>query len=215
MHTLLTRQFLIQFLPYQLFLLSKKFGLEKKILFFLFIISFNFNVSYVWDTIYRSPSPFLFYLCLCLAIKFDELKYWLIIPILLFLGFFTKTNTSCLYCNIDILISILYLFLNFNKKIIYYVIISSVIILLIFILLLFYFEIPLNLVLIQYFLFPMSLGETRLEWLFPLEFKRFVLRHKLLYFALAIPIFYLLKNILKNYKSVLSKEKIISLFFQR
>ena len=35
----------------------------------------------------------------------------------------------------------------------------------------------------------MSLGETRLEWLLPFEFQRFVLRHKLIYIALAVPFF--------------------------
>ncbi len=196
------------------FFTLKKFGLEKKYCFFYSLLASilmypTYGIPFTDHHV--SIFSILSIYCLCLAIKFDELKYWLIIPILLFLGFFTKQTPVAYIAILISLISILYLFLNFNKKIIYYVIISSVSILLIFILLLFYFEIPFNSILIQYFLFPMSLGETRLEWLFPLEFKRFVLRHKLLYLALAIPIFYLFKNILKNYKSVLFKDNLIYL----
>lgn len=196
------------------FFTLKKFGLEKKYCFY-----YSFLASILMYPTYGTPftdhhvSVFsiLSIYCLCLAIKLDELKYWLIIPILLFLGFFTKQTPAAYFVILISLISILYLFLNFNKKIIYYVVISTFSILLIFISLLFYFEISFNSVLIQYFLFPMSLGETRLEWLFPLEFKRFVLRHKLIYLALAVPIYYFFKNFLKNYKSVLSKDNLIYL----
>jgi len=57
----------------------------------------------------------------------------------------------------------------------------------------------------------MSLGETRLEWLFPLEFQRFVIRHKLIYLALSVPIFLLFKNIFKNIFNIFEKENIIFL----
>ena len=57
----------------------------------------------------------------------------------------------------------------------------------------------------------MALGDTRLEWLFPLEFNRFVLRYKLIYISLSIPIYFLFKNFFKNYSSILSKESLIFL----
>ena len=71
------------------------------------------------------------------------------------------------------------------------------------------FEIPYKSILIQYFLFPMSLGETRLEWLLPFEFQRFVFRHKLIYIALSIPIFLLIKNLFKNFRSIIDKDNLI------
>ena len=64
-------------------------------------------------------------------------------------------------------------------------------------------------ILIQYFLYPMSLGETRLEWLFPFEFQRFVFRHKLIYIALTIPIFLLFRSIYKNVYSIIEKDNLI------
>ena len=194
------------------FFTLKKFGLEKKYCFYYSLLASilmypTYGIPFTDHHV--SIFSILSIYCLCLAIKFDELKYWLIIPVLLFLGFFTKQTPAAYFAILIFLISLMYIILNFNKKIIYYVIFSSLSVLLIFTLLLFYFEIPLNSVLVQYFLFPMSLGETRLEWLFPLEFKRFVLRYKLLYLSLAIPIYFLFRNILKNYKSVISKDNLI------
>ena len=64
---------------------------------------------------------------------------------------------------------------------------------------------------IEYFLYPMSLGETRLEWLLPIEFQRFVLRHKLIYLSLSIPIYLLFKNIIKNKLYIQEKQNLIFL----
>ncbi len=147
--------------------------------------------------------------CVCVAIKFNELKYWFVIPILLFLGFFTKQTPAAYFGILIFFVSILYLFFNFNKKILIYVILGSILIVLIFFALVLFFEIPIENIILQYFLFPMSLGETRLEWLFPLEFNRFILRYKLLYIALAIPIFLLFKNMIKNFTSLISKDNLI------
>ena len=44
--------------------------------------------------------------CLILAIKTDENKYWFFIPLLLFLGFFTETNSSSVFWTFN--------FINFN-----------------------------------------------------------------------------------------------------
>ena len=57
----------------------------------------------------------------------------------------------------------------------------------------------------------MSLGESRLEWLLPIEIQRFVIRHKLIYLALSVPIFLLFKNIFKSIFSILEKENLIFL----
>ena len=71
-------------------------------------------------------------------------------------------------------------------------------------------QITLSSIIEQYILFPLSLGETRTEWVFPLEFKRIVLRHKLGYIALIIPVYFLIKNCFKNYKNIYSNESLIT-----
>ena len=63
-------------------------------------------------------------------------------------------------------------------------------------------KIPIESIIIQYFLFPISLGETRIEWLLPFEFQRFVFRHKLIYISLSVPIFLLIKSLFKNFFSI-------------
>ena len=148
---------------------------------------------------------------LCLAIKTDKNIYWFFIPILLFLGFFTK-QTPVGYVGILIfIISILYFIKNFRINILFIVIFSTLICLISLFLIIYFCKIPIDFILVQYFLFPISLGETRLDWLLPLEFQRFVLRHKLLYIALSIPIFLLVKRLFKNLNSILKSENLIFL----
>ena len=149
--------------------------------------------------------------CLCVAIKFDEIKYWFFIPIILFLGFFTKQTPVGYFAILITLISSMYLINNFKKKILILTVLGSLSIITIFIFLVIIYEIPPQSILTQYLLFPLSLGETRLEWLLPLEFQRFVLRHKLIYLSLSIPIFFLFKNFFKSYMSIFSKDSLVFL----
>lgn len=148
---------------------------------------------------------------LCLVIKFNQNIYWILIPIFLFLGFFTKQTPSGYFGILILFISILYFLKNFNLNTILIGLLSSLILIIIFLLLIFVYNIPLKSFLIQYWLFPISLGETRIEWLLPLEFQRFVLRHKLIYIALSIPIFLLFRDIFKNFYSILDKDNLIFL----
>ena len=149
--------------------------------------------------------------CLCLAIKFDDLKYWFFIPIILFLGFFTKQTPAGYFAILITLVSLMYFINNFRKKILILITLGSLIIIAIFASLILIYEIPISSIYIQYFLFPLSLGETRLDWLLPLEFQRFVLRHKLIYLSLSVPIFFLFKNFFKNYMSIFSKDSLVFL----
>ena len=145
----------------------------------------------------------------CLAIKTRYNIYWFFIPILLFLGFFSK-QTPIGYIGILIgTISIIYFISNFEKKNLFSMILGSVLIISVFFALIFFYDIPLEAIIMQHFLFPVSLGETRLEWLLPFEFQRFVLRHKLIYIALSIPIFLLFKNAINNFKSIFCSDNLI------
>ena len=147
--------------------------------------------------------------CLCLAIIRKKNIYWFLIPIFLILGFFTKQTPAAYFGILISIITLLYFISHFKKEIVITIFLSVLLIAIIIFGLITLFEIPYKSILIQYFLFPMSLGETRLEWLLPFEFQRFVLRHKLIYIALSIPIFLLIKNLFKNFKSIIDKDNLI------
>ena len=148
---------------------------------------------------------------LCLAIKSHKNIYWFLIPILMFLAFFTKQAPTGYFAILIIVISCLYLVLNSKKEIFLFGTLGVLLSIGIFLSYIYLNEISFDDIIIQYFLYPMSLGETRLEWLFPIEIQRFVFRHKLIYLALSIPIFLLFKNIFKNILSILEKENLIFL----
>lgn len=148
---------------------------------------------------------------LCLAIKLNQNIYWILIPLFLFLGFLTKQTPAGYFGVLISFITILYLIKNFRLNIILIGSLSSLILIVIFFFLLFFYKIPLESFIVQYLLFPISLGETRIEWLLPFEFQRFVLRHKLIYIALSIPIFLLFKGIIKNFFSILDKDNLVFL----
>jgi len=149
--------------------------------------------------------------CLILAIKTNKDFYWFFLPIFLFLAFFSKQAPTG-YIGVLILgISLIYFLFNFKISKIVNGFLGSLFIISIFVLIIFFYEIPIKSLILQHFLFPISLGESRMEWLFPLEFKRFVLRHKLIYLSLSIPIIILIKNCFKNYRHIVSEDSLISL----
>jgi hypothetical protein len=148
---------------------------------------------------------------LCLAIKLQKNIYWFLIPILMFLAFFTKQAPTGYFGILIIIISCLYLILNSKKEIFFFGTLGIIFSIGIFLSYVYINEISFDDIIVQYFLYPMSLGETRLEWLFPIEIQRFVIRHKLIYLALGLPIFLLFKSIFKNFLSILEKENLIFL----
>ena len=148
---------------------------------------------------------------LCLAIKTSKNIYWFLIPLLIFFAFFTKQAPTGYIGILITVISLLYLISNFRKEILIFGVLGVLLSAGIFLSYVYRNNITLDSIIIQYFLYPMSLGESRLEWLFPIELQRFVFRHKLIYLALSVPIFLLFKNIFKNILSFLEKENIIFL----
>ncbi len=196
------------------FFVLKKFNLESKFSFFYSLLA-----SILMYPTYGTPftdhhvsifSIFAIY-SLCLAIKTKKNIYWFLIPIFLFLAFFTKQTPSGYFAILIIFISILYLIKNFDKRILISGIISTSLIILFFIFFFERLEIPFENFLIQYFLFPIHLGESRVEWLLPLDFQRFVLRYKLIYLALSVPIFLLIKNLFNKFSTILIDENLIYL----
>ena len=148
---------------------------------------------------------------LCLAIKLQKNIYWFFIPVLMFLAFFTKQAPTGYFGILIIVITCLYLILNSKKEIFFFGTLGTLFSIGIFLSYVYFNEISFDDIVTQYFLYPMSLGETRLEWLLPIEIQRFVFRHKLIYLALSLPIFLLFKNVFKNILSILEKENLIFL----
>ena len=70
-------------------------------------------------------------------------------------------------------------------------------------------EIPFSAFLEQYILFPLSLGESRMDFLLPLEFKRIVLRFKLIHLSSLILLIVIIKNATKNLKYIINDEFLI------
>ena len=113
---------------------------------------------------------------LCLAIKSNKSIYWFYIPVLLFLAFFTKQAPTGYFGILIIIITFLFLILNPKKKTIFHGTIGVLFSISIFVSYIYFYNIPIDAIITQYFLYPMSLGETRLDWLFPIEFQRFFLK---------------------------------------
>ena len=194
------------------FFTLRKFNLEIKFSFFYSALS-SVLMYPTYGIPFTDHSTAIFCILaiysLCLAIKFNQNTYWFLIPILIFLAFFTKQTPTGYFAILIFAITILYLISNFKKEILIFGLLGAMLPILLFLSYVYFQKISFQSILIQYFLYPMSLGETRLEWLFPFEFQRFVFRHKLIYIALTIPIFLLFRSIYKNVYSIIEKDNLI------
>ena len=144
-----------------------------------------------------------------IALKTHNKFLWMLIPILLGLSFLSKQVPTVYITLIITPLSLIYFFLLKKKDCFIFSIYGLLIFIITFILILFFGEINIKDFFLQYFMFPRSLGATRLDWVFPFEFQRFVLRFKVHYFSIAVLFYILLKDILfKEYKTSFS-EKLI------
>ncbi len=121
--------------------------------------------------------------CFILALKTDLKIYWFFLPIILFISFLTKQAPSGHIFVIICVLSLIHFIFNFDIKKIIYAICGSISIILIFLTTLLIAQIPFISFFEQYILFPLSLGESRLQFIFPLEFQRTVLRFKLIHLS--------------------------------
>ena len=192
----------------------RELGLETKYA-FIYSVTGSILMYPTYGTPFTDHSTAIFCMLavysLILSIKNKNKIFWFLIPILLFLAFFTKQTPSGYIAILISFILILFLMNNFDKKIIYYGLLGSFIPVITGLIYIFYKDISLESIYLQYFLYPISLGETRLEWLLPIEFQRFVLRHKLIYLALAVPFYLLIKNTYKNFLSIIESDNLIFL----
>ena len=144
-----------------------------------------------------------------LALKTNLKIYWLLLPIIIVISFLTKQAPTAHIFIIISLLSIIYFIFNFNIKKILFGILGSLLILTIFFSTLFFADIPFSSFLNQYILFPISLGESRLEYLFPLEFNRIIGRYKLLHLSFLLPFAVIIIRTFKDYKYLKSNEFLI------
>ena len=120
------------------------------------------------------------------------------------IAFLTKQAPSGHIFIIILLLSIIYFVYNFNINSLLYIFFGSILFSLCFIIIFKITKIPFSLFLEQYILFPFSLGENRLDFLLPLEFKRIFLRFKLIHLSLLILIIVIFQNTIKNLKYLIN-----------
>ena len=145
-----------------------------------------------------------------LALKTNRGIYWFILPIILMLSFLTKQAPTGHILIIILFLSLIFFIFNFNIRNILMGLAGSLIIILTFLYTLYIANISFSSFYLQYILFPLSLGEDRLNFLFPLEFNRIILRYKLIHISSAILVIFCVKQIIKDYKFILNKDLLIA-----
>ena len=148
-------------------------------------------------------------LCFILAIKTNLKIYWFILPIVLGISFLTKQTPTGYAFIIIVALSSIYFIFNYNFKKFLFGCLGCFVILSIFFITLLITKITFQSFFEQYILFPLSLGGSRMEFLFPLEFSRVIMRFKLIHLSSIILIIIILKNIIDSYKYLISKEFLI------
>ncbi len=148
-----------------------------------------------------------FYLFI-LAIKEDKNIYWFLIPFILGCSAMSKQAPTAYVISLISVLTIIYIFFSKRLEGFYFAIFGFIVTISIFFILLFLGNIELQDFISQYFLYPKSLGESRLDWLLPLEFKRFVWRFKLHYLSISLLIYILIKRSFSQDRLLLS-DKII------
>ncbi len=147
----------------------------------------------------------------CITIKTNKNLYWFLLPLLLGISFLSKQAPTTY---LIIIISSLSMFYFFYKKKFNGLFFSSLgvfTLITVFFTLIFFLNINFEDFFNQYILFPKSLGASRLEWVFPLEFKRFVLRFKLHYLSILILILSFFSFFRTNKKAICLEDILILL----
>ena len=133
-------------------------------------------------------SLFMMY-CFILHLKTDKNFYLTLAPIFFSLAFLSKQTPSAYILVSLSLVGFFYLIFNFSIMKILSLFLGIIIVFILFFLYFFINDIPLISFWYQYILFPLTIGDIRLnsDFLFPLEFNRIVTRFKIIHLSL-IPI---------------------------
>ena len=128
-----------------------------------------------------------------LAINNKNNIFWFLIPVLLGFSFFSKQAPTVYVIFLITILSIIFFLKSKNISNFMYAFTGVITILFLLFVLLFLGGIKFNDFLIQYFSYPMSLGGSRFEWLFPFDFKRIFWRYKLQYLSILVLIYLFIK----------------------
>ena len=137
-----------------------------------------------------------------LAIYKKSNIYWFLIPIMLGFSFLSKQAPTV---HVILLITVLsVIFFLRTKKLSNFLsaLGGGIAVLILFFVLLLLGDIKFNDFLIQYFSYPMSLGGSRLEWLFPFEFKRIIWRYKIQYLSILFLVYLFIKFSLEKKREI-------------
>ena len=149
--------------------------------------------------------------CFVLALKTNLKIYWFFLPIILFISFLTKQAPTGYIFLIICFLSFIYFIFNFDIQKIIYGVCGSLLVIFVFLITLSIAEIPFTSFYEQYILFPLSLGESRLQFIFPLEFQRIILRYKLIHLSSLLLLIISIKKIMENYRYLVNYELLIKL----
>ena len=194
------------------YFILKKFNLNMH-------VSFFYSICVAVLTYPNAGTPFsdLHTLIFCiislyffiLAIREKNNWYWFFLPFLLGFAFFSKQAPTAYFVVIISFFSLCYFLFNKNYKSLLFSFLGLISFILFLYLLIYINQINLKDLIYQYILFPQSLGSSRLDWVFPMEFKRFVWRFKLHYLAMSVLFYVFIKEIYKNKISFFSDNLLI------
>ncbi len=145
--------------------------------------------------------------CFLLYLKTNFNFYLFLLPIFFVLGFLSKQTPAAYILIIISFLGLLYFILNFSFKKVGILFAGFSLILTLFCFLFVFNNISFYSFFIQYLMYPITIGDNRiLEFLFPLEFNRLVLRFKLIHISIFPLIYLLINNLIKDYKFFKQKD---------
>ena len=146
-----------------------------------------------------------------ITLKTNNKFFWFILPFLLGFSFLSKQAPTAYLILVISFLSLIYFFYKKDFNGLVYAIIGASVFILIFIITFLFLNIKFVDFINQYFLFPQSLGVTRLDWVFPFEFKRIVLRFKVHYLSIFFLVFILIKYSTQKKKGIKIEDVLVAL----
>jgi len=146
-----------------------------------------------------------------ITLKTNNKFFWFILPFLLGFSFLSKQAPTAYLILLISFFSLIYFFYKKDFNGLVYAIIGASVFIVIFIITLLMLNIKIVDFINQYFLFPQTLGVTRLDWIFPFEFKRIILRFKVHYLSIFFLIFILIKYAAQKEKKIKIEEVLVAL----
>ncbi len=148
--------------------------------------------------------------CFILGMKTNFNFYWFFLPIIFGLSFLIKQTPTGHIFLITTILGLIYFSLNFDIKKIIFILLGSITFIFFVFLFLSIGKITIISFFDQYITYPLSIGENRIEFLYPLDMKKILLRFKVIHFFSFILIFIFIKNIISK-KIFIKKDDFLSM----